>query len=152
MRRNMVKFLLVVFVCMTFAGCGEKTGSKSKEKAETEKADVDLTTLSSTMVYTEVYNMLSAPEDYIGKTVKMSGSYYASFYDETDKWYHYVTIDDAAACCQQGLEFAWQGDHVYPDDYPEDGAEVEIEGVFESYEEAGATHYQIVTDNINIIK
>lgn len=25
------------------------------------------------MIYSEVYNMMTAPEDYIGKTIKMSG-------------------------------------------------------------------------------
>jgi hypothetical protein len=34
--------------------------------------DVDLTTLTSTMVYSEVYNMVTTPEDYEGKIVKMT--------------------------------------------------------------------------------
>ena len=37
--------------------------------------DVDLTKLSSTMVYSEVYNMLYTPDDYIGQTVKMNGAF-----------------------------------------------------------------------------
>lgn len=37
--------------------------------------DVDLTALSSTMVYSEVYNIITNPEDYIGKTVKMHGQF-----------------------------------------------------------------------------
>ena len=38
-----------------------------------EGIDVDLTALSSTMVYAEVYNMITAPEQYRGKVVKMEG-------------------------------------------------------------------------------
>ena len=34
--------------------------------------------LSSTMVYSEVYNMMVDPESYIGKTVKMDGSTYCT--------------------------------------------------------------------------
>ncbi len=49
----------------------EETGA-GQEKQE---IDVDLTQLSSTMVYSEVYNMINTPEDYIGKTVKMSGTF-----------------------------------------------------------------------------
>ena len=37
--------------------------------------DVDLTKLSSTMVYSEVYNMMSSPESYMGKRVRMKGSF-----------------------------------------------------------------------------
>ena len=36
--------------------------------------DVDLTKLSSTMVYAVVNDMLIKPDSYIGKTVRMSGS------------------------------------------------------------------------------
>ena len=36
--------------------------------------DVDLTTLSSTMVYSEVYNMMCEPDRYLGKRIKMNGS------------------------------------------------------------------------------
>ena len=35
----------------------------------TDGVDVDLTVLSSTMVYSEAYNMMYYPENYIGKTV-----------------------------------------------------------------------------------
>ena len=114
--------------------------------------DVDLTALSSTMVYAEVYNIMVSPDKYIGKTVKMRGSYYASYYDETGKYYHYVIIEDAAACCQQGLEFIWNGDHTYPEDYPADGTEVEVVGTFDTYEELGVSYSYILTDKITIIE
>ena len=44
--------------------------------------DVDLTKLSSTMVYSEVYNMLYTPDDYIGKTVKMKGAF--AYYEDPE--------------------------------------------------------------------
>lgn len=34
---------------------------------------IDLTAMSSTMVFAEVFNMTTHPEDYVGKTVKMQG-------------------------------------------------------------------------------
>lgn len=110
---------------------------------------VDLTTLSSTMVYAEVYNMMYSPESYMGKTIKMSGQYYASYYQETGKYYCFVIVADAAACCQQGLEFIWNGEHAYPDDYPMDGTEIEVTGVFDSYDEDGTTYYCIMVDKIS---
>ena len=99
------------------------------------EADVDLTALSSTMVYSEVYNMMYYPENYIGKTVKMKGMY-AGYHDEsTDKYYHACIIQDATACCAQGIEFEPTDDYRYPDDYPAEGQEVCVTGVFDKYKE-----------------
>ena len=126
----------------------EETGSLTSAGAA---VDVDLTRLSSIMVYSEVYNMVTSPDDYMGKTVKMKGLYYASYYDETDQYYHYIIIEDATECCQQGLEFIWSGTHNYPEDYPEDGTEVEVNGVFGSYEELGITYYYIAVEDIIIL-
>lgn len=111
--------------------------------------DVDLTVLSSTMVYAEVYNMMSNPEEYVGKTIKIKGQYYSEYLDDTQKYYHYVIISDATACCQSGIEFIWDDNsHVYPDEYPENETEIEISGVFNSYEELGQKYYYLSIENI----
>lgn len=160
-------------------GCAEKNSTVSgkeessinveakpdTESAETDKAeketdlsinnednstDVDLTILSSTMVYAEVYNMMLNPDEYVGKTIKIKGPYYAEYWDDTQKYYHYVIISDATACCQSGIEFIWDDNsHVYPDEYPENETEIEIRGVFSSYEELGQKYYYLNVEEIN---
>jgi len=126
------------------------TETQPEPGPEAAAVDVDLTTLSSTMIYAEVYNMMAAPEQYIGKTVKMRGQYTSSYYEETQQYYHFVVIADAAACCQQGMEFVWNGDHAYPGDYPADGTVIEVAGVFGSYEELGETYYHLTVDEITV--
>ena len=114
---------------------GKKTASASSD------VDVDLTKLSSTMVYSEVYAMMTAPEDYIGKTVRMKGQF--ALYQATDangqpvpdQIYFACVIADATACCQQGLEFVLAGDARYPDDYPELGTDITVVGEFQTYME-----------------
>lgn len=130
-----------------------ETGPEKQKKLpsgekSSEPVDIDLTELSSTMVYAEVLNIMTSPEEYIGKTLRMAGPYYASYVEETKKYYHFVIINDATACCEQGIEFTWNGEHNYPDDYPADQTEVEMTGVFKSYEEAGKTYYALFTDAI----
>ncbi|MBP9000765.1 MAG: hypothetical protein KBG05_01745 [Lachnospiraceae bacterium] len=106
----------------------------------TEGIDVDLTALSSTMVYSEVYNMMVTPENYVGKTVKMDGIF-ASYHDESsDKYYFACIISDATACCSQGIEFVLTDGYSYPDDYPEEGGDVCVVGVFDTYQEGGYTY------------
>ena len=114
------------------------------------KVDVDLTVLSSTMVYSEVYNMLyNDPAHYLGKTVKARGTF--SIYQlvtdgvlQPDPVSYACIISDAAACCAEGMEFVLEGDLTYPDDYPELGAEITVIGEFQSYEENGMTWYHLV--------
>ena len=114
------------------------------------KVDVDLTVLSSTMVYSEVYNMLyNDPAHYLGKTVKARGTF--SIYQlvtdgvlQPDPVSYACIISDAAACCAEGMEFVLKDDLAYPDDYPELGAEITVIGEFQSYEENGMTWYHLV--------
>ena len=47
--------------------------SQPEASSDTETAEVDLTGMSSTMVFAEVYNMMVEPESYEGKTVRMQG-------------------------------------------------------------------------------
>ena len=113
--------------------------------------DVDLTVLSSTMVYAEVFNIMSNSDDYIGKTIKAKGPYYASFYDVTDKYYHYIIIEDATACCTEGIEFRLNTPKKYPEDFPADDTQIEIAGVFNSYEELHVTYYYLAVDGFSIL-
>jgi len=124
MKKILTIFLKLCLISVFAAGCSDKeppeTESSSPEIQESANSaaesnspksqdsaaaagevDMDLTVMSSTMVYAEIYNMLESLDDYIGKTVKMRGLYYASYYEELDKYYNFVVIEDATACCQQ---------------------------------------------------
>ncbi len=102
--------------------------------------DVDLTALSSTMVYSQVYNMMFYPENFIGKTIRMEGIYTEYFDQATGKRYLACFIMDATQCCSQGVEFELTSDYSYPDDYPTEGETVVVQGVFDVYEEEGAKY------------
>ena len=94
--------------------------------------DVDLTLLGSTMVYSEVYNMVYYPEEYIGKSVRMKGSYVRAEDPQTGNVYHGCIIQDATACCSQGIEFV-----LAKGAYPEELDEITVKGVFDTYMEDG---------------
>lgn len=116
----------------------------------TSDVDVDLTILSSTMVYSEVYNMMTAPENYIGKTVRMHGQFALFQSMDTngqpvsDQIYFACVIADATACCQQGLEFILAGDYKYPDDYPEIGTDITVVGEFQTYMEGSSQYCHLI--------
>ena len=129
----------------------KETPEESEQpQASADGVEVDLTVLSSTMVYSEVYNMLyNDPAYYLGKTVKAKGTF--SLYQlvtdgvlQPDPVSYACIISDATACCAEGMEFVLEGDYTYPDDYPELGAEITVIGEFQSYEENGMTWYHLV--------
>ena len=130
----------------------QQTPEKPEQtQASADGVDVDLTVLSSTMVYSEVYNMLYFyPENYYGKTVKMTGQFNVyQWVDESgvvaDMPVAYACIiSDATACCAEGVEFVLEGDYTYPEDYPELGTEITVIGEFQPYEENGMTWCHLV--------
>ena len=112
--------------------------------SKNNKIDIDLTTMGSTMVYSEVYNMTINPDDYIGKTIRASGPFAVFHDDNTGKDYFAVIITDATACCSQGIEFVRTGEHSYPDDYPKVDTQITVTGKFNVYEEDGNKYCQLL--------
>ena len=112
------------------------------EEIDVEGDYVDLTKQSSTMIYTTVYNMMYYPENFVGKTIKMTGNYSEYIAEDTGKRYFACIIKDATACCSQGVEFELTEDYKYPDNYPKEADPITVEGVFDLYKEG---EYQYCT-------
>lgn len=122
---------------------GETEQTETAPTTDTAESNfVDLTALSSTMVYAEVFAMMSSPEDYVGKTVKMQGIFskgqlYAAGSLNDGGTVFACVIQDATACCAQGIPFELAGDHTYPQDYPELGDTITVVGTFEIHQQEG---------------
>ena len=161
--KRLLCLLLAALTVLGLGACGEKSGGETTfpttaseepkplqtlpletapSKDTGESTFVDLTALSSTMVYAEVFAMMSSPEDYVGKTVKMQGIfskgqlYAAGSLDDGGTVFACV-IQDATACCAQGIPFELAGDHTYPQDYPELGDTITVVGTFEIHQQEG---------------
>ena len=94
------------------------------------KIDVDLTKMNANMIYSYIFEMVVDPDSYTGKTIKVKGFFYTVVDDDTGERYFAVIIPDALACCKQGMEFKWLGEHTYPDDYPQQDQEITITGTY----------------------
>ena len=135
--KRTVSVILITVCLLTLLSCGS-----AKSDAADEKIDVDLTALSSTMVYAEVYNMVNKPDDYLGKRVLMRGNFAVGEGD--NRYYFACVIPDATACCSQGIEFLLDGNYTYPNDYPQIGTEITVEGVFDTYYEGAYRYCQLI--------
>ena len=109
---------------------------------------MDLTKLSSTMVYSEVYNMMYETEQYLGKTVKMKGQL-SVFESDSGRTYFTCLVQDATACCAQGLEFELTEDYSYPEEW----AEITVIGTVDTYEEVynGNSYKYLVLRNARML-
>lgn len=170
-RITVISILAGVMICMT--SCGNNSGSSTESAASVNKndiavsdnentsasepsvdigddeIDIDLTQLSSTMVYSQVYNMVNNGDNYLGKTIKAKGPF--SYFQETDgREFFAVLINDATACCAQGIEFVLDGDYTYPDDYPSIGTDITVVGEFNYYKEDYYTYCQLTNATMEV--
>lgn len=114
------------------------------QEEEPLKIDMDLSGITGTMVYAQVYQMLMEPEAYLGKVIRISGWLDVFEDDFAGVVYTSCVIPDATGCCAQGLEFVWQGEHAYPEDYPELGTNLTVTGRFETYMEGEWIYIHLV--------
>ena len=162
--KRVLSLLLLLSLLFSLTACGNTSApaqpqTDPEQAAQTDTApeetplsstpgiDVDLTALSSTMVYSEVYNMMMTPENYIGKVVRMNGlcsTFESVAVDGQEaKVYYTCIIFDATACCSQGIEFVLAGD-AGADAYPPVDTEITVTGTFQTYDENGILYCHLV--------
>ena len=139
-----------IFLILTFTACNKKTSENTvvelsqsdsiETTATTGKIDLDLTQMSATMIYSTIFDMLIMPEDYVEKNIKVKGWFQTYTDPYTAELYYAVVVPDATACCQQGLEFVWKGEHKYPEDFPKVGADITVTGLYKLIENDGITY------------
>ncbi len=126
--KTITRSLLTAVCLLLLCACAK---SAAEVDLAADGADLDLTRLSSTMIYSEVFNMRYEPEGYYGKVIRISGLFSAYPNPETGEYYYNCIIPDATACCSQGLQFFPADESLtYPDDFPENGTTVTLVGTF----------------------
>ncbi len=125
---------------------GDKTSSLATR--DPAKIDLDLTKMSATMIYSTIFDMLVMAEDYIDKNIKVSGWFETYTDPETGKMYYAVVVPDATACCQQGLEFVWPGEHKYPEDFPAIKQEITVTGIYKLIENDGISYNYLEASSV----
>lgn len=108
--------------------------------SSTKGVDVDLTLLSGTMLYSQVNYMMSNPDEYRGKIVKVPGNFNVAYNQDKTKRYYGCLVSDQSACCSLGVEFELPDSYSYPEDYPEINGTIQVQGTFDTYDEDGYTY------------
>lgn len=142
----MMKKILIAVACIFICVILMSFGRESENIIEEKEIDVDLTQLSSTMVYAQVFDMLVSPDTYQGKTIKMRGNFTQYKAPEGSpvlnpgQRYFACVITDALACCSQGIDFELRGNPSFPEDYPKLGSEITVVGTFQQIDKNGYSY------------
>ena len=130
--RGMLGGLLLALACF------------AKDPASPKKIDIDLTRMSGTMVYAQVNQLVSYPGKYVGKHIKMKGVFSSYYDEELERRFYGCVISDALACCSQGLAFELTKPRKFPDEYPDEGDDIVIEGDFDYEKDEGGGVFAII--------
>lgn len=131
-------FKVVLAVLLAFAALF------AKEPGGKEKYDIDISRMSGTMVYGQVYQMVMYPSKYLGKHIKMKGIFSSYYDEELGRRFYGCVIADALACCSQGLAFELAKPRKYPEQYPAEGDTIIVEGDFDYEKDEGGGGFPII--------
>ena len=124
------------------------SAARAETPEATKQIDLDLSQMSGTVAYAQVYQIMYEPEAYLGKIVRVTG-FFDVFEDrDTGMVYTSCVIPDAAACCLQGIEFVWAGDHPWPEAYPDPGVYLTVTGRLETYLEDGWMYVRLADADV----
>ena len=113
-------------------GDGDSAENGDGDSAETgdgDSADVDLdlTTMSSTMIFAQISDVVFNVQNYLGTSLRLNGTFqlWQDSNTETKKNIYVVMVWDAMGCCPQGIELR------LPEgmEKPKDLSDIQVEGI-----------------------
>lgn len=137
-RKIILSVILATFMlCLT--ACNSSTSSKKGDSS------IDLTELNSNATYAAVFDIMSSPKEKIGKKIRVKGYFAKGDDGKSGETYYFCIIPDAMKCCEQGMEFRLKDEA----DYPSEGDEITIEGIFKEHKDGKNKFYRL--DDAKII-
>lgn len=127
---NRKQLLLILMMLLLFV----LSSCTSKEAVKIPEIDIDLAIVDQYEAYTKVYDIMTSPNDYVGKTVKIHGTFSSTSINGIN--YYNIMIADGINT-PQSIEFLLADNAKYPEEYPTVGYEATIVGNFEVYQEDG---------------
>ena len=145
--KSMKKKLLVIAALFTLlTGCGSKIeSSEIPLEIDTSHmvvvsphmdADIDFSVMDDEEMEKQYSSIVTFPESYIGKTMKMTG-FLRYAYDNDENVYPtcVVVLEDG---CELSLEFV-----LFGEDYPNEYDYFTVAGTFEKYEQNGNAYFHL---------
>ena len=107
-----------------------------------------MTSMSEAMTYSYLENILTTPDKYLNKRLKLNGYYGNTYYEETNMLYHFCLVRDVTLCCFLPIEYMPVTADYIP---PAIDTSIMVSGILQQYEEDGQIYYHIVADEIHVL-
>ena len=95
---------------------------------EEEAFAVDLSNMSDLMIYGMMFDVVSKPQDYEGKRMRLVGVYSPFKNPDTGEMEHTLIFYDITYCCEVELRVYMKDEYQYPKDFPRDGEKMTVTG------------------------
>ena len=121
-------------------------GKESAAAAQLDQydVDIDLKGLNNNMTTAQMQAIMQDVKPYLGKTIRVTGLYEKTHYDETNLDYNWVIgYDDTGCCAAWSVEIA--GDQLPKDLAPD--TTISLVGTIGTYDELGVTYTVINIDH-----
>ena len=151
--------MIVVLSFSSFASNATRVNNSNTSRTKTQnttnslssdEADLDLVKLNQTMLYSQLVNISNDYDKYLGKKIRLTGT--MNVVNGADTNYYIVECSDTTACCNAGLEFIIKGGSVKPEDYPNTGDRVLVNGTLEKYYEGSNPYIHLVNSECKVLK
>lgn len=159
MRRSLILLLLGLTFVLGACGQGNQPAAAPGPSPEAAAAaapagdvvQMDFSGLNNTMAYAQMFNVVNSPQEYVGTTVRITGTY-VPIPDPTREGlvYHFLVVADITACCEIGVEFFLDG-YRYPDDFPSEYSKIELTGVFKMCSVSGQEHICLQAKTMKVV-
>lgn len=94
------------------------------------------------MVYATVFDIVSQPDSYIGKTIRMEGIYNEFTDPDSNITHKDCIVQDATQCCAQGIEFLTDDTGFTPEQ------KITVVGRFGKYDNNGTPYYALLNAKV----
>ncbi len=108
------KLIFLLVIAVVFTACSSKSQEIKEHDEFSDDIDYDLTQMSETMVYSQIFDLVSTPFEYEDARFVIEGNLIESEDLNTGEIFYAIFIEDAAACCSQGLEVVFTQDFEIP--------------------------------------
>ena len=124
-----------------------ETSISTNQIEDKNKINYDLSDLNYNMFSAFTYDIMSAPEQYIGKRMKIKGNFDSSIYE--GERYFSALIWDPTGCCPTGMDFIPPENMNYPDDFPEKDTTITVIGVLQFTEIEGQKYLTFNAEDVS---
>ncbi len=116
-----------------------KSDTTDADDGNIREPDINISAGDTNVIYSKANEIAAKYTSYLGKTIRIKGSYKVE--KAPSRYYYYCLVSDPTACCNSGFEFILKDKTNYPKN---DGEVFTVQGTLHSYKEGDNTFLELI--------